>query len=449
MRKRKIVRAIIYLCSALLLAGVLSSCSSNQKNSSSSSGDASSSNRKVNLRFSWWGGDDRNQATLDAIKKYTDKYPNVSISGEYTGDMGGYRDKLATQIASGSAPDLIQVDVTWLPGYAQKGDIFADMTKYKDIIDTSSFDQNFINQFSMFDNKLLGLPLGINAVTFMYNSELLKSAGVNITDNWDWDTFITEGKKVHQANSSEYFLNINSQGLFENVWSNYVRQLTGEKLVSDDYVIGFNKQQASQGFALIKRFYDENIVQPAEEATVYDKQIQQNPKWVAQQFGGALNYGSNLTLFKSGLGAAPATANIPVVQGAKNTSIIVRPQSFIVINNKSPEKEESAKFINFLLNDKDSQLALKDTRSVPPTETARTALEEAKLIDPLSVAIVNQALPKQGLADNNLSTNQQLNDAAVSIIQEIQFGKATPDQAADQLLSQWKDILRELKDNQQ
>lgn len=450
---KKIVKV---MCCFLLIGSLLTACSPSPdtnvgtEDTTTNNANTSTDAKEVNLRFSWWGGDARHQATLDSISIYMDKNPNVKISAEYTGDMGGYRDKLATQVASGSAPDIIQVDVTWLPGYAERGDIFSDMLEYKDTIDTSSLDQDFIDNFSMYDNKLLGLPLGINAVTFMYNSELVKKAGINIDPDWDWETFISEGKKLHEMDSNLYFLNIDPQSLHENIFSNYVRQRTGNKLVNDDYTLGFDKQAASEAYEVVRRMFDENICQPASESTVYNKGIDKNPKWIANEFAATVNYGSNIALFRPGLGGTAAeAANIPVIKDANNTSIIVRPQSFICINNKSAEKQESAKFINFFLNDEESQLALKDTRSVPPTETARKALDEAGLIDSLSIKVVDQALPRAGLADNNLSTDQQLNDAGVSVMEKIMFGAVTPEEAADELISQFTDIVNSMKENQE
>ena len=44
--------------------------------------------KTVSLRFSWWGGDARHQATLEAIQLYMDRNPHVTIEAEY----GGYAD---------------------------------------------------------------------------------------------------------------------------------------------------------------------------------------------------------------------------------------------------------------------------------------------------------------------------------------------------------------------
>ena len=40
------------------------------------------------LRFSWWGGDERNEATLKVIEAYEKEHPNVTIEAEYSGDDG-------------------------------------------------------------------------------------------------------------------------------------------------------------------------------------------------------------------------------------------------------------------------------------------------------------------------------------------------------------------------
>ena len=49
----------------------------------------------VTLRFAWWGGDSRHEATLAAIEAYEKEHPNVKIEGEYQG-YDGYYEKMIT-----------------------------------------------------------------------------------------------------------------------------------------------------------------------------------------------------------------------------------------------------------------------------------------------------------------------------------------------------------------
>jgi multiple sugar transport system substrate-binding protein len=89
----------------------------------------------VTLRFSWWGSDTRHKMTQKLIDAYEAKNPNIKIEGEY-GDWSGYWDKLATQVASQDAPDIIQMDAQYLGEYAERGALL----ELKDV-DLSKFDQ--------------------------------------------------------------------------------------------------------------------------------------------------------------------------------------------------------------------------------------------------------------------------------------------------------------------
>ena len=42
----------------------------------------------VTLRFSWWGGDERNEATLQVIDNFEKEYPWITIEPEFGGDQG-------------------------------------------------------------------------------------------------------------------------------------------------------------------------------------------------------------------------------------------------------------------------------------------------------------------------------------------------------------------------
>src|SRR5690606_41229363 len=60
----------------------------------------------VELRFSWWGSDERHAMTQEVIELFEEQNHGIKIVGEYT-DWPPYRDKLATTTAAGSAPDIL------------------------------------------------------------------------------------------------------------------------------------------------------------------------------------------------------------------------------------------------------------------------------------------------------------------------------------------------------
>ena len=53
---------------------------------------------------------------LEVIKQFEAANPNIHIEAEY-GSSDGYHDKLATQLASGTAADIVQIDPETMPAF--------------------------------------------------------------------------------------------------------------------------------------------------------------------------------------------------------------------------------------------------------------------------------------------------------------------------------------------
>ena len=64
---------------------------------SSAAGDAADSQEPVELKFSWWGGDSRHEATEKAVAAFMEKYPYITVTTEY-GAWSGWEEKQALNI---------------------------------------------------------------------------------------------------------------------------------------------------------------------------------------------------------------------------------------------------------------------------------------------------------------------------------------------------------------
>lgn len=95
----------------------------------------------ITLRMNWWGGDSRHQATLEAIKAFEAKYPNIKVEAEYEA-FTGHEEKVALALKSGSAADVIQLNMDWLFNYSPNATMFVDMNTVSDIIDLTAYDQS-------------------------------------------------------------------------------------------------------------------------------------------------------------------------------------------------------------------------------------------------------------------------------------------------------------------
>lgn len=431
---------ISILCALSITTAMFAGCGSASKEAAKDS----SKGQKVTLRFSWWGGDARHKATLDAINLYMKKNPNVKIEAEY-GGVDGYQDKLSTQLGGGTAPDLIQVDNPWIYDYAKMGEMFYDLNEFKDIIDMKGFDKKFLDGYCTLNGKIQGLPMGLNALTVIYNKDMLKTANVDITKDLDWDKLISEGKKVHQQNAKNYMLNAEQNNFVDFIIMPYVIQKTGQQWVKDDYTIGFDKQTLTQAFELEKRLFDEGIAQPAEQSFTFKSKPEQNTAWINKQFGSAITWAAGLSVLTKTLGTSADVTSFPVPKDAKSSGVVVRPATLLCINKKSPNAKEAAKFMNFFFNDKEAAVALGDVRSIPPVEASRQAALDAKKIDPLAVKAVEAATKNPGLIYNANSSNQEVRSILITEIENVAYKKFTPEKAAEDLIKLYDSKLKELK----
>lgn len=114
---------------ALALAG----CGNGQ------SGDEESGN--ASLQFAWWGSTERHNKTQAALRAFQKEHPGIKVTTQFSG-WDGYWEKLATQTAGGNAPDVIQIDYSYIGEYARRGSLLALDSLSGDVLDLSEFDED-------------------------------------------------------------------------------------------------------------------------------------------------------------------------------------------------------------------------------------------------------------------------------------------------------------------
>lgn len=121
-----------------------SSAASSEAGTQSAGTENSESHDPVTLRFMWWGGDERAQATLDVIDKFEQEYPWITVEAEY-GSSDGYQEKLTAQLVSGTVADIFQMGTGWMPGYVESNpDYFVDFNDFSGTFDLSTFEESIL-----------------------------------------------------------------------------------------------------------------------------------------------------------------------------------------------------------------------------------------------------------------------------------------------------------------
>lgn len=142
------------------------------------------------IRFSWWGGQLRNEKTDQILQLFESENPGLTVVRENS-DWQPHWDKLTIQAAGGNQPCTIQMQTRWLATYAKPDilrpldDLVADGT-----LDVSGIAQPVIDSGRGDDGQLYMIPSGVFYFALMYNKTLLEDAGLEApAADWTWSDF--------------------------------------------------------------------------------------------------------------------------------------------------------------------------------------------------------------------------------------------------------------------
>lgn len=408
---------------------------------SASASPASSGNEggPVTLRFAWWGGDTRHEATIAASELYMEKNPNVKIEFEYSG-WDGYKDKLVTQLAGGTAPDIIQVDYSWIYDFRNQDQYFTDPRDFEGILDLSSFSESAYNGCWVGD-ELQGIPSGLNVTTLIVDKPFFEEHGLDSSDPtyWTWDKVLEEGKRVHAEDPTHYLLNEFPSGY------SFVKMLLaqkGKELVDAEYNIACTEEELVDALNTLRTFIDEGVMLPFAESSIYAQQTEQFPKWLNNEMGMFMQVASTIPSFSD---MDLDVMLVPRYEDAVNSGASLYPTNLICVNAKSKNQEEAAKFLNFFFNDPEAIAILSDVRGVPPTDAARTQLEEAGTLNPLIAEAISLGEQYPGMGFHAAAFNGELSKIANEYIERFGYGEASAEETATELLAELEAICATLR----
>jgi oligogalacturonide transport system substrate-binding protein len=427
------------LCCAVILmfATILSGCSI--------ADNKEGEGKKVTLRFSWWGGESRHKATLAAMDTYMKLHPNVKIEGEYS-TYDGYYQKLLTQFAGKTAPDIVQMDYSWINDLVKQSDLLVDLYSMKDNLNISGFDDKFMRDWAFINNKLQAVPTGSNIATAIVNETFMEREGLPLNIEWTWEKILEEGKKLHQKNPKLYLINSDLITLADKIVPPYYNQLTGKDLVNPDYTVAFDQKGMTETFAFIKRLYDDGILQPLGESALYNAKTEQNPKWINGETGFTFANTSDILKHQNTAAKFKVGATLfPIKENAKASGIYPKPAQLLGINKDSKNVQEAAKFVNWFFNDKEAVLTVGVERSVPAMPAAQKILVDNNKMDKVVASALETGIKHKTTTPNFINFDQELYKIMNEVVERVAFAKVTPEAGAAELSKRFEDKLKELK----
>lgn len=399
----------------------------------------------VKLRFMWWGGDARHQATLQVIKQFEAANPGVTIDAEY-GGMDGYYQKLTTQISSGTEPDIIQIVPEWFKPLAKGGKTFYDLDADPSKLDTSGFDQAYLKNSCTVEGHIQGLPTGGNGSILAVNQDFMKRFGIPANQVWDWDTIKTKGAEIHKKDPNAYLLGGNATQItaLSHLLKYYVMQEKGVTgWIKSDYTLGYTKEQLVAAFNYFLDLVKVGALQPLTETSVYKSPLE-NPAWVAGNIGLMDAMPSTLSTYmtpKVNLDAAP----VPIAAGAADSGALIGPPQYLVISRKCKAPDVAIKFLNYFYNNAEAIKVLKTVRGPQPTVNATRTLLANSLITALDSKAMDIVYKTASKRFNLLWLSSEFETPYSDACNAVMLGTRTPEQAADRMIKDCNEACARLK----
>ncbi len=323
----------------------------------------------IELRFNWWGGDAINEKTLNAIQKFEEKYPNIKVTPEYE-SFSGHEEKLALAINSGNAPDVMQLDYTWVNDYSPNGDNFYDLNKLSNIIDLDNYEQSSLDTFTI-NGKLQAIPVSTTGRVFGWNIKTFEEVGIDYpTTN---EELLAAGQ-AFKAYGEDYYplLLLDLDRAF------FLRYYIESKYDKDwikDGQFNVTKEELTDGFDYLKTL-EENHVIPTDEKLAGDgaENIETNANWIAGKYAGIYLYDTSLrNKFRAVTDSDYAVGDYIELGDYHGSERKFTQEFAIAANTQHPA--EAAALIQFLLADPEAVQILGTDRGISANKAAIEVLD--------------------------------------------------------------------------
>ncbi|MGW0864985.1 ABC transporter substrate-binding protein [Streptomyces sp. NPDC002611] len=318
----------------------------------------------VTLDFQWWGSEDRNLATEKAVRLFEQRHPKIKVATSYAG-YDAYLQRLATQVAAGGGPDVMQMDVAYLRTYADR-DVLADLAEPRFSAISRSRIPRLFQQTGQVDGKLVGIPTGVATTALFIDPALWRKAGVGIPKaGWTWDDLLTDvGPKLKRAVPGRSPLT--DFGAYVECFHVWLVQ-RGKSLYTGDGSTGFSEADLRGYWELMQRLLDKGVFTPP-PVTASSLSGGAGDRALVRKLSTAeFQITSSGTSYWETYGAVTPIP-FPTVSASAPPGMAVAASSSLCVRRTSPYSREAALLIDFLVNDPGAAEALGVVRGLPPNQ---------------------------------------------------------------------------------
>ena len=391
------------------------------------------------LRFAWWGGAGRHEATLKAVRLFEARNPGTRVKCEYMG-FNGYLERLTAQIAGRSEPDLMQVNWAWLAMFSKRGTGFTDLEPLLGRAVREQLPREDLESGRV-AGKLNAVSVGYTARVMLWNQATFDRLKLPLPR--DWDELFAAGPVFRGRLGEDAFPldgELYDMLLLAQAW---VQQKHGTPFLAPDARrVAMDEAAAIDWVRLYQRLVAAHVATPLPLRASLggaEKPTEQQPDWVAGRWAGNYTWDSVIGLRASTLKGENrlALGVFPTLPGAQASGIFGRPTLMFAVGRNCRQPEAAARLTEFLLTDPEAVRTLGRTRGLPASRPALELLQAEGKLPPLEVEAHAQIAKERQAGriplPSPLFEHPRMNKFMREVFETVAYGKTDAVSAARRL----------------
>jgi multiple sugar transport system substrate-binding protein len=331
-------------------------------------GRAASAQQRTRLRMAWWGGTDRARRTQEALTAYQRANPNIEVATESVG-WGDYWTRLATQVAGGNAPDLIQMDYRYIFEYARRRALKPLDEFMPDPLNIRDFGQANIDTGKV-DNQVFGVSMGVNSTAIFYDKTTLERLQIQPPSHTTtWEQFAALTTEITRKAARRGYFGTQDCGFAEQTLEVWVRQ-RGKLLYNAEGKLGFERDDLAEYFDYWDRLRRAGGA-VAGDIQALDRRSTETDMLVMGRAAITFQNSNQLVAWQA---VVQNRLGMTMMPQGQRPGQYYKPSMLMSMSASTQQAREVAKVINFLSTSPEAAATLGVERGVPPSAAMRAAL---------------------------------------------------------------------------
>ena len=369
-----------------------------------SQGGASSGDDST-LRVSTWGNDLRLRLTRQAADAFTAANPDVKVTVENS-EWGSYWEKLATTTAGNTAPDVIQMDESYIAAYGSRGALL-DLESVKDDLDLSAMDAAVLDTGRV-GGTLVGAPIGTANFSVAVNPEVLEKAGVSMPkdETWTWDDLAEASAEVTRELGSDGVYGLDQFGTATAELAAWARQ-NEEEIWPTEGQTPVSEASVASFFEYADRLVKTKATPPASIQVENTTAPLDASLFATNKAAFHLLFHSQVSAFGTASGTEMKLLRLPAREPGE-PKMVNKASMYWSVSARGEQTEAAARFVDFMMTDPAATKVLTTERGIPAIPAVQD--EVAPLLDPqaevaleFSRSIAGELIPPPQVTPANAS----------------------------------------------